>query len=131
MEEVKQRDQLIQHLEREIQTRDRQIADMQTEMDKFKQILKPMTQQLTQNLSIQALVLEDDGKPAAPGRDGNASAAKKPLGLSTLGSGMTRAKEKVEGVAARMKRIAISAEPSKKVVNPKDMVINKIDKGDR
>ncbi len=55
MEEVKQRDALIQHLEREIQSRDRQIRGMQAELDKFKQILKPMTQQLAQNLTIQVI----------------------------------------------------------------------------
>ena len=52
-EEVKQRDSLIHSLEREIQSRDRQIKTMQAELDKFKQILKPMTQQLAQNLTIQ------------------------------------------------------------------------------
>ncbi len=56
MEEVKQRDALIQHLEREIQSRDRQIRGMQAELDKFKQILKPMTQQLAQNLTIQVII---------------------------------------------------------------------------
>lgn len=54
IEEVKQRDSLIDHLEREIHARDKQIRSMQAELDKFKQILKPMTQQLAQNLTIQA-----------------------------------------------------------------------------
>lgn len=53
LEEVRQRDSLIHKLEREVQARDRQIRAMQAELDKFKQILKPMTQQLAQNLTIQ------------------------------------------------------------------------------
>ena len=108
MEEVKQRDSLIQHLEREIRSRDAQIKNMQAELDKFKQILKPMTQQLAQNLTIQAMVMDDDYKAAPPGRDGNSgpsttnapasasSSSSSPIGLSTLGSGFSRAKEKVE-----------------------------------
>ncbi len=128
LEEVKQRDALIHSLEREIQNRDAQIRQMQAELDKFKQILKPMTQQLAQNLTIQAMVLDDACRSnAAPGRDGNSTAHSS----STLGSGLSKAREKVEGVAARMKRIAISAEPSKKVANPKDLNINKIDKSER
>lgn len=62
MEEVKQRDALIQSLEREIRSRDEQIGQMQAELDKFKQILKPMTQQLAQNLTIQATSVESDEK---------------------------------------------------------------------
>ncbi len=140
MEEVKQRDSLIQHLEREIQSRDRQIRQMQAELDKFRQVLKPMTQQLAQNLTIQAMVLDEggpEGYKAVPGRDGHdhqpvaRTGSGSGLGLSTLGSGLSRAREKVEGVAARMKRIAISAEPSKKVVNPRDLNITRIEKSDR
>lgn len=134
MEEVKQRDSLIQHLEREIRSRDTQIKSMQAELDKFKQILKPMTQQLAQNLTIQAMVMDDQDayKAAPPGRDGHTTAttatSATSIGLSTLGSGLSKAREKVEGVAARMKRIAISAEPTKKVVNPKELNIAKIEK---
>lgn len=126
IEEVKQRDSLIDSLEREIRQRDRQITAMQAELDKFKQILKPMTQQLAQNMSIQAMVLDDNYRPSPPGRDGHG-----PLGLSSLGSGLHKAKDKIEGVANRMKRIAISAEPTKKgLVNAKDMIITRIEKGD-
>ncbi|XP_059098243.1 cGMP-dependent protein kinase, isozyme 2 forms cD4/T1/T3A/T3B-like isoform X4 [Tigriopus californicus] len=126
IEEVKQRDSLIDSLEREVRQRDRQITAMQAELDKFKQILKPMTQQLAQNMSIQAMVLDDNYRPSPPGRDGHGS-----LGLSSLGSGLHKAKDKIEGVANRMKRIAISAEPTKKgPVNAKDMIINRIEKGD-
>ena len=135
-EDVRQRDSLILQLEREIRTRDTQIRQMQAELDKFRQILKPMTQQLAQNLSIQALVLDDgDAAKAQPGRDGHATSTSSggpSLGLSTLGSGLSRAREKVEGVAARMKRIAISAEPTKKApANPRELNINRIEKSDR
>ena len=86
IEEVKQRDSLIDHLEREIHARDKQIRAMQAELDKFKQILKPMTQQLAQNLTIQAMVAQDDYKSAPPGRDGNSGAAAAgSIGLSSLG----------------------------------------------
>ena len=66
--------------------------------------------------------------PPAPAPTARANSG---LGLSTLGSGLSRAREKVEGVAARMKRIAISAEPSKKVANPKDLNITRIEKSDK
>ena len=55
IEEVKQRDSLIDSLEREIRARDSTIKNMQAELDKFKQILKPMTQQLAQNMTIQVM----------------------------------------------------------------------------
>jgi len=126
-EEVRQRDSLIQHLEKEVRARDAQIRGMQAELDKFRQILKPVTQQLAGNVSAAA---EEADYKAAPGRDGHDKSAAS-LGLSTLGSGLSKAKEKVEGVAARMKRIAISAEPSKRVANPKDLNITRIDKSDR
>lgn len=64
MEEVKQRDELIVSLEREIKQRDRQIRGMQAELDKFKQILKPMTQQLAQNLSIQVRIETEENRRA-------------------------------------------------------------------
>ena len=137
IEEVKQRDSLIDHLEREIHARDKQIRAMQAELDKFKQILKPMTQQLAQNLTIQAMVAEDDYKSAPPGRDGNAGAAAAgSIGLSSLGRPRTPDKAGgqggvIGGALQRMKRFAISAEPSKKVTNVKDMVINKIDKSEK
>ena len=144
IEEVKQRDSLIDHLEREIHARDKQIRAMQAELDKFKQILKPMTQQLAQNLTIQAMVAQDDYKSAPPGRDGNsgsaASAAAGSIGLSSLGRPRTPDKHGgggkdggsvIGGALQRMKRFAISAEPSKKVTNVDDMVINKIDKSEK
>ena len=94
------------------------------------------------------MVLEDSGsyKPSAPGRDGHTpnSSGHAPLtptsslGLSTLGSGLNRAKGVAVGVAARMKRIAISAEPTGNAlkkgsqnIRPQDLVIEKVDKSDR
>ncbi len=103
-----------------------------------------MTQQLAQNLTIQAMVLDDDYKGAPPGRDltsgpGSGSASlglvggSSGIGLSSLGKPKEHKEPGVLGGAIqRMKRFAISAEPtSKKVVNPKDMVITKIDKTDK
>ena len=128
IEEVKQRDEIIDSLEREIRQRDRQIRQMQVELDKFKQILKPMTQQLAQNLTIQAMVLSDPtADNSVPGRDGLTTSSKQPsIGLSSLGL-TSKAKEE------RIKRVAISAEPigKKGSLNPKDLVINKIEKGDK
>ncbi len=69
--------------------------------------------------------------PVVPPAPAPTARANSGLGLSTLGSGLSRAREKVEGVAARMKRIAISAEPSKKVANPKDLNITRIEKSDK
>jgi len=135
IEEVKQRDSLIDHLEREIHARDKQIRAMQAELDKFKQILKPMTQQLAQNLTIQAMVSEDDYKSAPPGRDGTVGSATVPIGLSSLGRPRTpdKAADKagIGGALQRIKRFAISAEPSKKITNVNDMVITKIDKSEK
>ena len=80
------------------------------------------------------MVMDDDYKAAAPGRDLTQSSESRSsggLGLSSLGSSLSKAKVKVEGVAARMKRIAISAEPTKKVANPKDLNIERIEKSER
>lgn len=127
LEEVRRRDEAIAGLEREIKSRDRQIRSMQAELDKFRQILKPMTQQLAQNLSIQAMVLEEgEGGQQQPGRDGLTAS----VGLSTMGSGLIGAASPPVG---RMKRVAISAEPTGRkmlVKDPKDLVINKIEKSD-
>ena len=132
MEEVKQRDSLIHSLEREIQYRDREIAELQAELDKFKQILKPMTQQLAQNISIQALVLDEEGQgqKAKPGRDGQQPAGSG-FGLSSLGKLGNKPKTQVDNVASRIKRIAISAEPTAKLsVDPNDMVLEHYEKND-
>ena len=132
IEEVKQRDSLIDHLEREIHARDKQIRAMQAELDKFKQILKPMTQQLAQNLTIQAMVSEDDYKKAE--KADYTDKASTPIGLSSLGRPRTPDSKPASGIGGalqRMKRFAISAEPSKKVTNVKDMVIKYIDKNEK
>ena len=135
IEEVKQRDSLIDHLEREIHARDKQIRAMQAELDKFKQILKPMTQQLAQNLTIQAMVAEDDYKKAEKADYTDKASTTGPIGLSSLGSRPRTPDSKpasgLGGALQRMKRFAISAEPSKKVTNVKDMVIKYIDKNEK
>jgi hypothetical protein len=134
VEELKVKDETIANLSHELEMKNQTIDTMQIELDKFKQILKPMTQQLTQNLTIQALVLDD--KSPSPGRDGNTNSNQAKinsgskfgglgsmLGGSGIGSGT--------GPFSRIKRFAISAEPSKysSNANPlKDMVIKKIEK---
>ncbi len=133
-EELKSKDETISNLQHELESKNQTIESMQIELDKFKQILKPMTQQLTQNLTIQALVLDD--KTPSPGRDGNTNSGgpgkvnsgSKFGGLGSMlgGSGIGST-----GPFSRIKRFAISAEPSKYSVsaNPlKDMVIKKIEK---
>lgn len=81
------------------------------------------------------MVAEDDYKSAPPGRDGMDKADKGgPIGLSSLGRPRTpdvKAGGVIGQIGQRMKRFAISAEPSKKVTNVKDMVINKIDKSEK
>jgi len=132
-EELKSKDETISHLQHELEVKTRTIESMQIELDKFKQILKPMTQQLTQNLTIQALVLDD--KTPSPGRDGTTTTTTAPAKVTTgskfggLGSMLTGSGS--SGPFSRIKRFAISAEPTKYSVsaNPvKDMVIKKIEK---
>jgi hypothetical protein len=135
IEELKTKEETIAVLKQAVDEKNSTIEAMQIELDKFKQILKPMTQQLTQNLTIQALVLDD--KTPSPGRDGTTiatSAAKvgsgSKFGLTSMlgGSGLGSSGG---GPFSRIKRFAISAEPSKYSVsaNPvKDMIIKKIDK---
>jgi hypothetical protein len=129
VEELKGKDEVICQLQHELDSKNQTIETMQIELDKFKQILKPMTQQLTQNLTIQALVLDD--KSPSPGRDGNTvskvNSGSKFGGLGSMlgGSGSGT------GPFSRIKRFAISAEPSKysSSANPlKDMVIKKTEK---
>jgi len=132
MEELRTKEETIAVLQQAVDEKNSTIEAMQIELDKFKQILKPMTQQLTQNLTIQALVLDD--KTPSPGRDGTTTATS----LSKGGSGskfglssMLGGGSSVGGPFSRIKRFAISAEPSKYSVsaNPvKDMIIKKIDK---
>ena len=109
-EELKSKDETISHLHNELELKNQMIENMQIELDKFKQILKPMTQQLTQNLTIQA-------KVTSGSKFGG-------LGSMLSGSGSS-------GPFSRIKRFAISAEPTKysASANPaKDMIIKKIEK---
>lgn len=45
IEELKQRDQLIDELESELDEKDNMIDKLQTELDKYRSILKPATEQ--------------------------------------------------------------------------------------
>ena len=130
-EELKSKDETISHLHNELELKNQMIENMQIELDKFKQILKPMTQQLTQNLTIQALVLDD--KSPSPGRDGNTIScpAKVTSGSKFGGLGSMLSGSGSSGPFSRIKRFAISAEPTKysASANPaKDMIIKKIEK---
>ena len=130
-EELKSKDETISHLHNELELKNQMIENMQIELDKFKQILKPMTQQLTQNLTIQALVLDD--KSPSPGRDGNTIScpAKVTYGSKFGGLGSMLSGSGSSGPFSRIKRFAISAEPTKysASANPaKDMIIKKIEK---
>ena len=130
-EELKSKDETISHLQHDLEVKSRTIESMQIELDKFKQILKPMTQQLTQNLTIQALVLDD--KTPSPGRAGNttSSPTKVTSGSKFGGLGSMLSGSGTSGPFSRIKRFAISAEPTKysSSANPvKDMVIKKIEK---
>ena len=156
-EELKAKDDRIQSLEKDVQQRDATIKSMQVELDKFKQVLKPMTQQLTQNLTIQAMVLDEGKSATTPGRDGNttvgfsssmtqtsSSSSSSSTTSSFLGGlrsvGLIKGDSHPSsgssggGPFSRMKRFAISAEPSKYSanVNPlKDMVIKKVEKSNQ
>jgi hypothetical protein len=129
-EELKAKEETISQLHHELELKKQTIDAMQIELDKFKQILKPMTQQLTQNLTIQALVLDD--KTPSPGRDGTTTSGSKPNSGSKFGGlGSMLSGSGSSGPFSRIKRFAISAEPTKYSVsaNPlKDMVIKKIEK---
>lgn len=47
LEELRRRDAVIEYLERELADRDTAIRHLRNEIDKFRQVVKPLTQQLT------------------------------------------------------------------------------------
>ena len=126
-EQVRSRDKRILELEQELNDRDVTIRTLQVEIDKFKQIIQPVTKQTLVNLSIQSLV--DDkkgaGKPS-PGRDGDHYT---PLdsALHLLSSVQFDDKETDSSIPQKTKRYAISAEPLKE--NAENAVVEKFPKG--
>ena len=72
-EQVRNRDKKIVELEQELKDRDITIRSLQVEIDKFKQIIEPVTKQSLVNLSIQSLVVDEKKGKLSPGRDGDPS----------------------------------------------------------
>ena len=66
-EQVRSRDKKISELEQELSDRDLTIRSLQVEIDKFKQIIEPVTKQSLVNLSIQSLVADDKKGKLSPG----------------------------------------------------------------
>ena len=107
-EQVRSRDKRILELEQELKDRDITIRNLQVEIDKFKQIIEPVTKQSLVNLSIQSLVADDKkgtGK-LSPGRDGYTSHSLS-SNISQLDPNSTD-----PSTLQKTKRFAISAEPS-------------------
>lgn len=86
------------------------------------------------------MVMDDNGgREGSPGRDGVNRPASPGLGLSALrapssassSSGIVTPNSSAALGTVKTKRIAISAEPTNKVLNPEDMIIKKIEKGSR
>ena len=128
-EQVRSRDKRISELEEELKNRDITIQTVQAELDKFKQIIEPVTKQSMVNLSIQSLVVDDKkgtGK-LSPGRDGDRCIPLDSSDSTLVGlhpsDGSTD-----EGIGTgRTKRYAISAEPLKQ--NAENAKIEKFPKG--
>ena len=125
-EQVRSRDKRILDLEQELKGRDITISSLQVELDKFKQIIEPVTKQSL--LSIQSLVVDDkkgSGKPS-PGRDGDRYS---PLDSTSLLSSSVRKLDSNTGERStilKTKRFAISAEPFSE--NAENAVVNKFPK---
>ena len=127
-EQVRSRDKRILDLEQELKGRDITISSLQVELDKFKQIIEPVTKQSL--LSIQSLVVDDkkgSGKPS-PGRDGDRYS---PLDSTSLLSSSVRKLDskftEERSTILKTKRFAISAEPSN--ANAENAEVEKIPKG--
>ena len=112
-EQVRSRDKKILELEQELNDRDITIRSLQVEIDKFKQIIEPVTKQSLVNLSIQSLVVDDKKGKLSPGRDGDRYI---PLdsSFSPASSGLSHqdSSDKEATSIQKTKRFAISAEPS-------------------
>ena len=128
-EQVRSRDKRILELEQELKDRDITIRNLQVEIDKFKQIIEPVTKQSLVNLSIQSLVVDDKkgtGKPS-PGRDGDRYT---PVNSSySLSSNICQLDPNSadSNTIQKTKRFAISAEPSN--ANVENAVVEKFPKG--
>lgn len=86
-EEVKLRDQTITMLERELDDKDVLIRHLQNEIDKFRQVVRPLTQKIiTKQIKLEEEVLQEDLYPE-------------------------EVEDEEDKVYPRMKRQAISAEP--------------------
>ena len=129
-EQVRSRDKRISELEEELKNRDITIRTIQSEIDKFKQIIEPVTKQSLVNLSIQSLVV-DDKKGAgklSPGRDGDRYVPLESSTSTLAGLNPSEGSGDESSGSARTKRFAISAEPST-IQNPENAIIEKFPKG--
>ena len=128
-EQVRSRDKRILELEQELNDRDITIRTLQVEIDKFKQIIEPVTKQSLVNLSIQSLVVDDKkgtGK-LSPGRDGNRfSPLDSDYHCSSSVSLLDPNSSNDSSTIQKTKRFAISAEPSNE--NAENAVVEKFPK---
>ena len=126
-EQVRNRDKKIVELEQELKDRDITIRSLQVEIDKFKQIIEPVTKQSLVNLSIQSLVVDEKKGKLSPGRDGDRyipldSNLSPASGVSNLDMS-----DKDSSLIQKTKRFAISAEPSN--ANAETAEVEKFPKG--
>ena len=127
-EQVRSRDKKISELEQELSDRDLTIRSLQVEIDKFKQIIEPVTKQSLVNLSIQSLVADDKKGKLSPGRDGDRYI---PLDSSfSFASGLSHldVNDKDASSIQKTKRFAISAEPQN-YANAENAEVEKFPKG--
>ena len=111
-EQVRNRDKKIVELEQELKDRDITIRSLQVEIDKFKQIIEPVTKQSLVNLSIQSLVVDEKKGKLSPGRDGDRYIPLDSNFSPTSGVSHLDLSDKDSSYIQKTKRFAISAEPS-------------------
>ena len=132
-EQVRSRDKRIVELEQELQDRDIAIRTLEVEIDKFKQIIEPVTKQSLVNLSIQSLVVDDKkGIKPLPGRDGNSYSSSE-SDSNIISSSSTQFHDTpsldTNTLFPKTKRIAISAEPLSDDNGIENAVVEKFPKG--
>ena len=128
-EQVRSRDKRISELEQELKDRDITIRNLQVEIDKFKQIIEPVTKQSLVNLSIQSLVVDDKkgtGK-LSPGRDGDRYTPVNASYSLSSNIGQLDPNSTDPSTLQKTKRFAISAEPSNE--NAENAEVEKFPKG--
>lgn len=108
IEELRQRDQLIDELEVELDEKDALIEKLQTELDKYRSVLKPATEQVVAAVAVAAVaVTGDNNDNIVPQQNGAATAT---------------------ATTIRIKRTAISAEPTATLKAQQDLITRRIPK---